>query len=182
MKRFGSTAWAATVLILAVITASVLAGDGAAVNGSAPAPDTAAIGRARKTALMLDDIYKKTIVMITDKYVHDTGDFAAGSAAVLLFKQISESGTHHVRLLDATGMPYDTENVAGDEFEEEAIKRLKQGAASHEQVAQQDGRPVLRLVSPVPVVMERCIMCHDHYADAKDGEPVGAISYSIPIE
>jgi hypothetical protein len=176
-------ALATLALILILITAVGLAGEpAAAIESDAKAPDAAAVARARKTALMLDDIYKKTIVMITDKYVHDTDDFAAGSAAVLLFEQISSSGTHEVRLLDATGMPYDSDNVAKDDFEQEAIKKLKQGAKSHEQVAQHEGQPVLRLVSPVPVVMERCVMCHDHYADAKQGEPIGAISYSIPIE
>jgi hypothetical protein len=179
MKRLGSSILLGTALVL---TAASVPSNGDEGTAPAPAPDAASVARARKTALMLDDIYKKTIVMITDKYVHDTDDFAAGSAAVLLFKQITESGSHEVRLLDATGMPYDSENVAQDGFEEEAIKRLKQGATSHEQVAQADGRSVLRFVSPVPVVMERCVMCHDHYADAKPGEPIGAISYSIPIE
>jgi len=146
------------------------------------APDKEAVARARKTIEMLDDVYKKTIVLITDKYVKNLDDFAAGSAAVLLFEQISDSGTHKVRLLDATGMPYDPENVAKDAFEKEAIKQLKAGAKTYEQVTEQDGQPVLRVVTPVPVVMERCTMCHDHYLDAKEGEPVGAISYAIPIE
>lgn len=145
-------------------------------------PDKAAVERARKTVKMLDNIFKQTVVLITDKYVHDEDDFAAGSAAVLLFKNISESGDNTVRLIDATGDPYEPGNVAKDDFEKSGIKRLKAGAALHEQVVTRDGRSFLRAMTPVPVVMQKCVMCHAHYEDAKKGEPIGAISYTVPIE
>jgi hypothetical protein len=151
-------------------------------GGPTAGPGKAAIERARKQVQMLDNIYKQTIVLITDKYVHDVDDFAAGSAAVLLFKRISESGSHQVRLIDATGLPYEEANVARDEFEREGVKRLRSGADIHEQVQQTDGKAQLRALTPVPVVMEKCVMCHDHYADVQEGEPIGAISYTIPIE
>jgi len=144
--------------------------------------DEAAVKRARKAVQMLDNIYKQTIVLITDKYVHDEEDFPAGSAAVVLFRNITESGSHEVRLIDATGMPYDEKNVARDEFEKEGLKRLKSGEPYYEQVVEKDGQSRLRALTPVPVVMKKCVMCHAHYADAKKGEPIGAISYSLPIE
>ena len=147
------------------------------------APDDVAVARSRKTVRMLDDIFKQTIVLITDKYVHDTDDFAAGSAAVLLFKNISKAGNQQVRLLDATGEPYEPENVAKDAFEKEGIKRIKAGAAFYDEVVKKDGKFELRAMTVVPVVMEKCVMCHAHYADAKKkGEPIGAISYTVPIE
>jgi hypothetical protein len=155
------------------------------VSGQQPVaaqPDPAAVGRARKTARMLDNIYKQTVVLITDKYVNDEDDFAAGSAAVALFDSISKTGSHQVRLLDATGEPYEEKNVARDDFEREGIKKLKSGADWHEQVVQQDGKDQLRVITPIPVVMPKCVMCHEHYAQAKKGEPIGAISYTIPIE
>jgi|GEM_PF-5876378 len=40
----------------------------------------------------------------------------------------------------------------------------------------------LRALTSVPVVMKKCVMCHEHYADAKEGEAIGAISYTFPIE
>ena len=147
-----------------------------------PKADEAAVARARKTALMLDDVYKNAIVLITDKYVHDENDFAAGAAAVQLFQTISDKGWHNVRLLDATGDPYDPENVAKDDFEKQGIAALKKGKETVEKVVQQDGKPHLRVMTPVPVVLQKCTMCHPHYEDAKPGEPIGAISYSIPIE
>jgi hypothetical protein len=144
--------------------------------------DEAAVARARKTAMMLDDVYKNAIVLITDKYVNKEDDFAAGAAAVQLFQTISDKGWHNVRLVDATGDPYDAENVAKDDFEKKGIVSLKEGKATVEQVVEKDGKPFLRVMTPVPVVMKKCIMCHPQYENAKKGEPIGAISYSIPIE
>ena len=50
-------------------------------------PGEESVQRSRDTVATLDNIFKQTIVLITDKYVHDEDDFAAGSAAVLLFKK-----------------------------------------------------------------------------------------------
>ncbi len=154
----------------------------AANQATADEPEKAAVDRTRETVQRLDNIFKQTIVLITDKYVHDDSDFAAGSAAVLLFKNISESGDETIRLLDATGDPYDPENVAQDEFERQGIKQLKAGAKKHEEVVTKDGEHYLRMMTPVPVVMKKCVMCHDHYANVKPGEPIGAISYTVPID
>ena len=144
--------------------------------------DDPAIARARKTVQMLDDIYKNAVVLITDKYVHEEDDFPAGSAAVALFEAISKKGWHQVRLIDATGQPYEEKNVARDDFEKAGIARLKAGDAVYEQVVDVDGQRQYRALTPVPVVMKKCVMCHAHYADAKENEPIGAISYSVPVE
>lgn len=180
--------YALAVCVVAVgsLTAISIPSPSSTANAEEPAaaqkPSKAAIERARKTTHMLDNVYKQTIVLVTDKYVHDEDDFPAGSAAVLLFKNISKSGSHQVRLIDATGEPYEPTNVAQDEFEKTGVKQLKAGAESHEKVVNKEGKPYLRTLTPVPVVMEKCIMCHAHYADAKPGEPIGAISYTLPIE
>ena len=76
---------------------------------------------------MLDDVYKSAVVLITDKYVNDENDFAAGSAAIALFKAVKEKGWHEVKLLDVSGEPYNDENVAKDDFEKEAVQKLKAG-------------------------------------------------------
>ena len=179
---------ALALVVAAVIAAIALNGSGdaqtAAADKQPPAkgPDKAAVERSRKMVKMLDNIYKQTVVLITDKYVHDEDDFAAGSAAVLLFANVSKSGSHQVRLIDATGTPYEPANVARDDFEKEGVKRLKAGADIYEQVVKIDGKDQLRALTPVPVVLKKCIMCHEHYREAKDGEPIGAISYIVPIE
>lgn len=148
----------------------------------APQPDQASIERARKLVLILDDVYKQTIILITDKYVNTENDFPAGSAAVALFATLSKSGSHEARLIDATGDPYEPKNTAQDEFEKEGIKRLKAGEPSYDKIVEHGGKFELRAITPVPVVMKKCVMCHAHYADAKPGEPIGAIVYTIPLE
>jgi hypothetical protein len=181
MKRlFAFAPAAARTLALAVAVAPPTAQ--LALSADAKPADQAAIERTRKATQTLDNIFKQAIVLITDKYVHDESDFAAGSAAVLWFENISKSGDHKVRLIDASGQPSDSENVARDDFEREGLRRLKAGAKLHDQVVTVDGKPLLRTLTPVPVVMQKCVMCHDHYADVKEGEPIGAISYTLPIE
>ena len=142
---------------------------------------TEQVERARKTVRMLDDVYKTTVVLITEKYVHEEDDFPAGSAAIALFEQISKKGWHKVRLIDVTGTPYAAKNVAQDDFEKAGVAALKQGKDYFEQQAIEDGQPVLRAMTPVPVVLEKCIMCHPHYKDVPPGAPIGALSYSIPL-
>lgn len=149
---------------------------------SKPKADEDSVERARKMVRMLDDIYKSTVVLITDKYVHEEDDYPAGSAVIELFGQITKKGSHTVELLDATGAPYDEENVADDAFEKTGIKKLKAGQDYYEEIVTKDGKPVLRAITAVPVVMKKCILCHPHYEDAKKGEAIGAISYAIPIE
>lgn len=174
------TAWmGASLLVLLGI--GVVVAPKLSVEAADPKPEEASVERARKTVQMLDDIYKNTIVLITDKYVHDTDDFAAGSAAVELFRIITEKGSHEVRLIDVTGDPYDPENVAKDEFEKEGIKQLKAGKAYVEKIETKDGKRNLRALTAVPVVLEKCVMCHPHYSDVKKGEPIGAISYTLPV-
>ena len=141
-----------------------------------------ALERTRNTVRMLDDVYKTAVVLITDKYVNDEDDFPAGSAAIALFNAINKKGWHEVRLLDATGEPYDKANTARDAFDREEIKQLKAGKSYYEQVVKQKDKRVLRAATPVPVVMKKCIMCHEHYADAKKGEPIGLLSYTIEIK
>ncbi len=182
-KLYSLTGCVAAALLAATVSISAVKDTVADEKpAAAKTPDKAALERTRKTVQTLDNIYKQVVILVTDKYVHDEDDFAAGSAAVLLFKKISDSGSHTVRLLDATGEPYEPKNVAKDDFEREGIKRLKAGAANYEQVVNQEGKPYLRALTPVPVVMKKCIMCHEHYADVKEGEPIGAISYTVPIE
>lgn len=144
--------------------------------------DKAAVERARKSIKMLDDVYKTAIVLITDKYVETNKDYPAGRLAVIWFKNLSEKGNHQVRLIDATGEPDNPRNVASDEFEKKGIKELKGGKAYYDEVVMKEGKPYLRAVTAVPVVMDKCILCHPNYKNVPKGEPIGAISYTMPIE
>ena len=144
--------------------------------------EAAAVERTRKQVRMLDDIYKTAVVLITKHYVTEDSDLPAGTAAKALFAAVKEKGWHEVRLLDATGDPIEPENAPRDDFEKAAIAKLKKGAVWHEEIVSQEGLPQLRVATPVPVVLKKCIMCHNHYKDVKEGAPIGALSYTLPIE
>jgi hypothetical protein len=109
-------------------------------------------------------------------------DYPAGRAAVVLFRQISKGGSHEVRLLDVTGEPNNPKNMASDAFEETGVKEMKAGKDYYDEVVQKDGKSYLRAMTAVPVVMDKCIMCHENYKKAEKGEAIGAISYSIPLD
>ncbi len=141
-----------------------------------------ALERTRKQVRMLDDIYKSAIVLITDNYVTENTDLAAGDAFQALFKTMKDKGYHEVRLLDATGEPYDDDNTPRDAFEKEAVKQLKTGKAWYEEVSQQDGDRILRVATPLPVVLKKCIVCHEHYANVPEGGIIGAIGYKLKVE
>jgi hypothetical protein len=145
-------------------------------------PDPAAIERSRKTVRMLDDVYKLAIVLITDKYVQSEQDYPAGRAAIRWFADISKTGSHEVRLIDATGDPSGKANIAKDDFDKEGIKQLISGKNYYERVIEKQGKPYLRAITPVPVVMQKCTMCHENYKSVTKGVPVGALTYTVPIE
>ena len=147
-----------------------------------PAGDDAAVARTRKQVKMLDDLYKTAVVLITETYVKDEKSVSAGMAAGLLFDAMRKKDHHDVRLLDATGNPYDDSNVAKDDFEKNAIKSILAGKDYVEEVQSIDGVSYLRAATAVPVVLEKCKLCHPHYKDAKPGQAIGALSYKLKIE
>ncbi len=138
--------------------------------------------RTRETVKMLDDVYKTAVVLITTHYVNDEDDLPAGTAAIALFDAINKKGWHEVRLLDASGDPIDEANTAKDDFEKLAVKQLKAGKTWHEEVIEKDGKRYLRAATPIPVVLKKCTMCHENYKKFKGSEPIGALSYTIPIK
>ena len=153
-----------------------------ATAGEGPKVSSEAVKRTRKTVRMLDDVYKTAVVLITEHYVNDEDDLAAGSAAKALFAAVKKKGWHEVKLIDASGDPINDENIAKDGFDKKAVLQIKGGKSFVDQVTKKDGKPYLRAATPIPVVMEKCIMCHENYKKAKKGEAIGILSYTIPIE
>ena len=148
-----------------------------------PKGDEAALNRTRKQVKMLDDLYKTAIVLITQEYVTEKSSLPAGEAFQKLFAAMKKAGHHEVRLLDATGEPLNPDNAPKDEFERNAIIALKSGKPGYEQVTEKDGKKYLRSATPIPVVLDKCIMCHDQYKAAKEKKQViGSLGYTIPIE
>ncbi|MEZ6127384.1 MAG: DUF3365 domain-containing protein [Planctomycetaceae bacterium] len=140
-----------------------------------------ALERARREVRMLDDLYKTAIVLITTHYVEDDADLPAGSAFKALFDTMKAKGWHEVRLIDATGQPYEEANLPKEGFEKKAIKELLNGKASYEEVVTEDGKRYLKAATAIPVVMDKCILCHENYKDVPKGQAIGALGYKVPI-
>lgn len=157
-------------------------GQAAPAAGTEKGVDQAALARTRKLVQMLDDIYKTAIVLVTKHYVEESSDLPAGEAFKALFETVRAKGWHEVRLLDATGKPVEASNAPRDEFEREAIRELKNGKTYFEKVETRQGQPYLRAATAIPVVMDKCVMCHSHYKNAKPGEAIGALGYTLKIE
>jgi hypothetical protein len=141
----------------------------------------AAVERARREVRMLDDIYKTSIVLITTHYVHSDDDLPAGSAFKALFAAVKKKGWHEVRLLDATGEPYSDENTPKKGFEKKAIKQLLNGKAVYDEVVTEGDKRYLLAATAIPVVMDKCVMCHENYKNVPKGKAIGALGYKVPI-
>ncbi len=151
-------------------------------TASAQSVDPAALARTRKQVKMLDGIYKNAIVLVTTHFVSEKTDMPAGTAFKKLFDVARENDWHNVRLIDATGDPYDAENVAESAFEKSAVAQIVAGKDYVDQAIFRDGKPILQAATIIPVVMDKCVMCHDNYANVPKGKAIGALTYEIPIE
>lgn len=141
-----------------------------------------ALKQAKRELRMLDDIYKTSIVLITEHYVRDDDDLPAGAAFKALFSSVEKKGWHKVRLVDASGEPVNSENNPRPGFEKKAIEKLLQGSGSVEEVVSKDGKRYLYAATAIPVVMKKCVMCHENYGGVPKGKAIGALSFRIPIQ
>ncbi len=139
-----------------------------------------AMERTRKQAKMLDTLYKTAIVLITEHYVDGNESLAAGDAFQALFQAMKENGFHEVRLLDATGDAYDSDNEPKDEYEKKAIKAMLAGSKIYEELVKEGDKTYLLSTTPIPVVMDKCVMCHAHYEGNKGA--IGALGLKLLVE
>ncbi len=141
--------------------------------------DPAAVKRTRETIKMLDDLYKLSIVHVTNTYVKARERTPAARVAKKVFADMASKGWHKVRLIDATGEPVNKKNVADTPFEKRAIAKLKKGEKYYEELGMVKDKPVLRAATAVPVVMKSCIECHP---GLKEGQLMGALTYELPVK
>ena len=140
--------------------------------------DEAALERARDEVKKLDDLYKTAVVGITNTYVEKQSDVPAAAVAKQVFEAMHKKGYHSVRLLDATGKPKSRKNVAESDFEKKVVADMKGGKTYVEDVAEKDGKPILRAGTIVPAVLSQCVVCHG----VKQGELLGVLVYEVPIK
>ena len=141
-------------------------------------PDPASLARTRETVKMLDDLYKTAVVSITNHYVEGQAGTPAAAVAMEVFDAMRKKGWHNARLVDATGKPRNKANVAKTPFEKKAVEEMKAGKSYYEEVAQVDGKDVLRAATVVPAVLKQCAVCHGR----KEGQLLGTIVYEVPIK
>ncbi len=161
--------------VLAALTLSVRHGAAEANED----PSDPAVERAREQVRMLDDLYKTVIVFINDTYVEDADTPAAGEVARELFGVMRAKGWHDARLIDGTGKPLNDDNRPKGDFERAAIQSILNGETYYDAVIEEDGKRFLRAATVVPVVNDKCVMCHP---GNKVGDVLGAVSYKLKIK
>lgn len=173
----------ASTLRTAVVVPAVALAAGLSVRcvtpaADPPAPDAAAVARARETVKLLDTVHKDYVVTITDTYVKAREKTPAAAVVKKVFAHLEQSGYGTGRLIDATGEPLRKGNVARTEFEQRAVAAIKGGKPYVDEVGTKDGKPVLRAATVVPAVMPACVDCHPH---VKQGDVLGALVYELPV-
>lgn len=138
-----------------------------------------AVERTRQEVKMLDDLYKNAIVLINEHYVNNPSDFPAATASKALFAAMKKGGWHEVRLLGLLDVLGDPDDAPSDAFEQAAAKKLIAGQTPDEEVVEKGGKRYLRVATGIPVVAEKCIMCHENFKGNKGN--VGALSYTVPV-
>jgi hypothetical protein len=167
------------VLALALAATATGGGTGSFPAKKATGAKDAAVERTRQEVKMLDDLYKTTIVLNNEHYVNKPSDFPATASAKALFAAMKKGGWHEVRVLGLTEVIGDPDDVPRDAFEKEAAEKLIAGEAAPEQVVERDGKRYLRVATGIPVVSEKCIMCHANFKGNKGN--IGALSYAVPV-
>ncbi len=165
-------------LSLGLIALGLLAFRGVAPAEGKKGPDKAALERTRDQVKMLDDLYKTAVVSITNNYIEGQASVPAAMIAQDVFAAMQKKGYHTARLIDATGKPKNKMNVAKTAFEKKAVEEMKAGKGYYEEVAEVNGKPVLRVATIVPVVLKQCAACHGK----KEGALLGAIVYELPVK
>ncbi len=170
-----------TISVSSLLLAGTLAVVGIGSLAAEQASDSkdAAVERTRQQVKMLDDLYKTVVVLITEHYVNDPSILPAATASKALFAEMKKKGWHEVRLLGLTDVLINQENKPSDAFEKAAAMKLLAGEAGHEEVVEKGGKRYLRVATGVPVVMEKCIMCHANFKGNKGN--IGALSYTVLV-
>jgi Protein of unknown function (DUF3365) len=154
-------------------------GTGSFAAKKASGAKDAAVERTRQVVKMLDDLYKTTIVLNNENYVNKPSDFPATASAKELFAAMKHGGWHDVRVLGLTDAIKNPDNEPKDAFEHAAAKKLIAGQTPDEEVVEKGGKRYLRVATGIPVVGEKCAVCHENFKGNKGN--IGALSYTVPV-
>ncbi len=167
------------LILAASVAVGMLVGWTAWADKGDQQPTGLTVEQARREVRLLDDLYKTAIVYMNDVYVEDADSVAAGETARDLFAAMKAKGWHEARLVDATEAPLNDDNKPRGAFEKAAIDKIRTGETYYDQVVEEGDRRYLRAATLVPVVNDKCVICHP---GNKVGDVLGAISYKIPLK
>jgi hypothetical protein len=154
------------------------------------AGEDAVVERTKKQLMMLDDLYKTVLVLITEHYVKDPAALLeecmrlvtspAATASKAIFKAMEEKGWHEARLLGYTDVLLNAaENTPKKGFETRAKEKILAGAANYSEVVEKEGKRYVQMATALPVVIEKCVLCHSNFK-GKAGA-IGALSYKMTV-
>ena len=166
-------------LALGLATTLTIGGVGSFAAEKASGSHDAAVERTRQEVKMLDDLYKNMIVLIDGHYVKKPSDLPATASAKAVFAAMKKNGWHEVRALGLTDVIKNPDDAPSDAFEQAAAKKLLAGDASYEEVVKKGGKRYLRVATGIPVVGEKCAVCHENFKGNKGN--IGALSYTVPV-
>ena len=87
-----------------------------------------------------------------------------------------------MRLWNASGKRTEEKNAPQDDFEKAALKQLKGERSWDQKEIQKDDQCDLRVATPLPFVLEKCVMCQEHFCTVGKRTPIGALSYPLRIQ
>ena len=173
-KRLACLAPACLALMFIAVAVAV------AGPGEQATPPT--VAEARQRARLLHGAIHDTLQVVHARYFREGEKLAIPAASLdLVFREMEGRDGVKLRWLVVDGKAMNVDNEPQDDFEKAAIKDLKAGKASEEKIVTKNGKSYLRVATAIPVVMEKCTMCHENYKNVPKGQAIGALGYEIEI-
>ena len=122
------------------------------------------VERTRRQVRMLDEPYQALMALTNEHKVKNV------------------ASTVEIRAADLSGSPINPSSRPGDRFETGAARRIIQGDEWYEEIVVTDGKRSLRVATPVMFSTRGCPACHSEYRGFPEGQPIGFLSYRLPVE
>ena len=145
-------------------------------SGSTEPSPVMTTDEARRQAKILHSTIHSTLRVVHDRYYREDEALPIPAAAMgEIFKDIESIEHVKLRWLAVDGQAMNTDHVAGDAFETEAVKALKSGKLSHEEATDR----IYRRAAPI-TLSNHCLKCHMPDRKSTNDRTAGLI-ISIPI-
>lgn len=162
-------------------TWTLISADEATVSQSVSGPKDArpvlTTDEARSRAKLLHAAIRSTLRVVHDRYYREDEALPIPAAAMgEIFKDIESMEHIKLRWLAVEGQAMNTDHVAQDAFEAEAVNALKAGKPSHEEATEH----IYRRAAPI-TLSNHCLKCHMPDRKSTKDRTAGLI-IAIPIK